>query len=155
MQPTTKTRLVRIVVGLVSGSAINALLTAVLFFTAFYTATHESFTSVILGWAFMAGLSGGAFGYLVGLVLGLFLGLTRRGPIFGALSGGVLGVALITVSVIFDRNTDWELHVSVIAAGIILVTVLSGFFISLVLSAITSLTKRTNDGGASVPCSVA
>ena len=155
MQMTTKTRLVRIVVGLLSGSAITALLTAVLFFTALYTAAHESYESVNLGWAFMAGLSGGAFGYLVGLVLGLFLGLTRRGPIFGALSGGILGVVLIIVSVIFDQNSDWEPHVSVMVAGITLVTGLSGFLISLVLSVTTSLTKRANDDGASVPDSVA
>lgn len=135
-------------VGLLSGSAITALLTAILFFTALYTAAHESYESVNLGWAFMAGLSGGGFGYLVGLVLGLFLGLTRRGPVFGALSGAVLGVALITVSVIFNQNSQWEPHTSVMVAGIILVTALSGVFISLVLSAITSLTNRTDDHGA-------
>ena len=145
MLMATKTRLVRIVVGLLSGSAITGLLTAVLFFTAFYTATDESFTSVILGWALMAGLWGGVFGYVVGLVLGFFLGLTRRGPIFGALSGGVIGVAVITVSAIRDQSTHWELHVSVIAAGIILLTALSGLLISLILSAIKSLTRQTND----------
>jgi hypothetical protein len=152
MTTNTKTRLLRVVVGLLSGSAMTALLTAVLFFTALYVSAHESLENVILGWAFMAGLSGGTFGYVAGLVLGLFLGLTQRGPKFGALSGGVLGAALLTVGLILDRNSDWEPHEGFLIAGILPVTVLSGFLTSLILSAITSSTRKDD---TSVPSSVA
>jgi hypothetical protein len=152
MTTKTRTRLVRVVLGLLSGSAITALLTAVLFFTAFYTAAHESHTSVILGWAYLAGLGGGTFGYIVGLVLGLFLGLTQLGPKFGALTGAVLGIGLLTANIIFNQSSGWEPHESVLVAGILPVTVLSGFLISLILSVTASLT-RTDD--TAVPCSVA
>src|SRR5687768_13525176 len=110
MTTKTKTKLIRVVVGVLSGSAMTALFTAVLFFTAFYASAHESYENVILGWAFMAGLSGGIFGYVAGLVLGLFLGLTQRGPKFGALTGGVLGAALLAVGVVLERQSNWEPH---------------------------------------------
>jgi hypothetical protein len=152
MTAKTKTRLVRVVMGLLSGASITAVFTAVLFFTAFYSAAEEGHKSVYLGWAIMAGFSGGAFGYVVGLVLGLVLGLTHRGPTFGVLTGGVLGVALVTVNVIFDQSSEWQPQEVFLVAGILPVTVLSGLFISLVLSAINSLT-RTDD--TSTPCSLA
>jgi hypothetical protein len=145
MRMTTKVRLVRVVIGLLSGAAITALFVAILSFTAMYTAHRESMYESTLGWALMAAFSGGAFGYVGGLLLGLFLSLTRRGPIFGALSGGVAGFAMVAASLTIFGGTPKESHEGVMVGGFIPVIVLSGFFISLVLSATTSLTKRTDD----------
>lgn len=101
MRMKTKTNLVLIVVGLLSGAATTTLFTAVLFFTAFYFAVRENYHDGRPGWVLMAGLSGCVMGYVGGLVLGLFLGLTRRGAPFVALS----------LAACLDRTPHSRLHI--------------------------------------------
>lgn len=141
MTTIVKTRLIRALVGMLSGAAITGVLVALLCFL--FVITHDE--DGLISWAVLAGMAGSAYGLAEGLILGLFLGFIQRGPSFGAVSGAVYGVAINAALMVFFTPPKWETREIIFCAAFILITMLSGLSVSLVLSAITSMTRRRND----------
>jgi hypothetical protein len=143
MATTIKTRLIRALVGMLIGAAITGLLTALLFFAFIFLVMSQPANDVT--WAVLAGVAGGAYGYVAGLILGLFLGFMQRGPAFGAVCGDVFGVVINGAIILFGNTSTWQTREVMLCAAVIAVTMLSGFSVSIVLSAMASATRRTHD----------
>jgi hypothetical protein len=139
MMKTTKLKIVRIVLGCVSGAFITAVLAAFQFWIVIYT---DPGTGGFLGtpqdWAPAAAIVAGVGGFIAGAVLGIFLTAVRRGAFFGALCGGIGGLAVvICISVFGQTPPRWDTREGVLIGGLIPVGVLSGLVTSRVIRAIT------------------
>jgi hypothetical protein len=93
----------------------------------------------------VAGLVGGMCGLILGAALGLFLTLKQRGPIFGTVSGLILGFSLCLLAIALEGMPDWNSRGAVFITGFVPLGAISGFFTSLIVPVVKSWVNA-NDG---------
>lgn len=144
MTKTIKIKIIRVVLGCLSGAFITAVLAAFHFWIVLYTDPGPGgFLGTPQDWAPGAAIVGGIGGLIAGTVLGLFLIAVPRGAFFGALSGGTGGLAVVILISGFGQTPPrWDTREGFLIGGLILVGILSGFVTSRVIRAITRSTSH-------------
>lgn len=145
MVMTTKTKIIAVVLGSLSGALITAAFYAFDWWIFTYTAPGGGFLGSNQDWAPLAAIFGGVFGFLAGLILGLFLSLMRRGPLFGALAGAIEGLAIILILLAPNGMTTGDTRGDLMFAAFVPVGAISGFLTSLVVPVVRSWVNPQDD----------
>jgi hypothetical protein len=146
MAMTTKTKLVVVLLGSLSGALITAAFSAFIWWIVTYTDSGSGFLGPNSAWAPVAALVGGVIGFLMGALLGLVLSLMRRKSLlFGTLAGTIEGLAINLLLLGPKGLTTGDMRGDLMFAAFVPIGAISGLLTPLVISAITSWANRRDD----------
>lgn len=111
-------KLLRILVGRVSGAVWAALLGASLLWVSAYTDSRSWYLGPIRHWAPVFAYAGDLYGLGVGLALGFVISLVNRGKWFGALLGSAVGLIAIIWFGVVDAPPEWHMRSFVIVMAL-------------------------------------
>lgn len=138
-------KVIRVLLGPLAGALITSVLAAFHFWIIVYTDPSTGFLGPSKAFAPVAAIVGGMCGLILGAVLGLFLTLKQRGPIFGAISGAILGFAMFLLAIALEGMPDWDSRGTVFITAFVPLVAISGFFTSLVVPVVRSWVNPQDD----------
>ena len=144
MPMTTKTKLIRVMLGALTGALITGAFAAFLCWIVVYTDPRSDFLGPTKNWAPVAAIVGGICGSIAGAGLGMFLSAVQHGPLFSALYGAIGGLA-VSLLLMVQGIPDWDSREGFFVAALVPLGALSGFLTSPVISVITSRTEQEDE----------